>query len=404
MRNIILFDDDTRENLLPLTFTRPMGALRFGIQTMAEKWASRLEGNVSYITQDYLADKYTLNIETDNYVINGGVSPSDQLVRLILQLEYNQALLEDGDLIAARLSASQFQHLMEEEELEELQGFELGETRYLRVKEPWDLFRLNKEALQEDFDWLTKNRNSQPIPESNQVIKPENIFIEEGATVECAILNASIGPIYIGKDAVVMEGSMIRGGLALCQNSQIKMGAKIYGPTTIGPNSKVGGEVSNSVILGNSNKGHDGYLGNSVIAEWCNLGADTNCSNLKNNYTEVRLWNYSQERFVPTGLTFCGLIMGDHSKCGINTMFNTGTLIGIFANVFGAGYPRNFIPSFSWGGAQGFSTYKISKAEEVAEVVMARRSQVFTAIDLKILENIYEQTTKFRRWEKVNLS
>lgn len=404
MRNIILFDDDTRDALLPLTFTRPTAGLRLGILTIAEKWAARLEGNVSYITQDYLAEKYTLNIEDDNFVINGAVCPSDQLIRLILQLENNQALLEDGDLIAARLSAGQFKHLMEEEELEELQGFELGETEYLRIKQPWDLFRLNAKALEEDFKSVTKNRTSAPISDTNKIINPDRIFIEEGAIVECAVLNATNGPIYIGKNAIVMEGALVRGGLALCAGSQLKMGAKVYGATTIGPNSKVGGEVSNIVIFGNSNKGHEGYLGNSVLGEWCNIGADSNGSNLKNNYTEVRLWNYTQERFVPSGLTFCGLIMGDHSKCGINTMFNTGTVVGVFANIFGAGYPRNFIPSFSWGGASGFSTYKLSKAHEVAEVVMARRSQVFDEQDLQILQHVYDLTSKFRRWEKVNLS
>jgi len=402
MRNIILFDDDTRDDLLPLTFTRPIGALRIGIRTIAEKWAHLLEGQVSFITQDYLADKFSLNIEEDNFVINGGVCPSSRLVRLVLQLESNQALLENGDLIAARLSASQFQHLMEEEELEELQGFELSETNYVRIKKPSDLFHFNQQALEEDFRAITKDRTSQALSETNQIIGAEQIFVEEGAEVEYATLNASKGPIYIGKNATIMEGALVRGGLALCQNATLKMGAKVYGATTIGPHSKVGGEISNTVILGYSNKGHEGYLGNSVLSEWCNIGADSNSSNLKNNYTEVKLWNYPQERFVPTGLTFCGLIMGDHSKCGINTMFNTGTLVGVFANIFGAGYPRNFIPSFSWGGAQGFSTYKISKAQEVAEVVMARRNVVFSEVDLKILEHVYEQTTKYRRWEKVN--
>lgn len=372
--------------------------------TIAQKWEHQLSGKVSYITQDYLADKFTLHIEEDNIVINGSVCPSPQLTKLIVQLENNQALLQDGDLIAARLSEAQFKHLMEEEELEELQGFELGDTPFTRIRAPWNLFEFNDVELRNDFKQITKDRKSQEISSSNQVTNPENIFLEEGASVEHALLNASNGPIYIGKNATVMEGVMVRGGLALCEGAQLKMGAKIYGATTIGPYSKAGGEVSNSVILGFSNKGHDGYLGNSVLGEWCNLGADTNCSNLKNNYAEVKLWNYTQERFVTTGLTFCGLIMGDHSKCGINTMFNTGTVVGVFANIFGSGYPRNFIPSFSWGGASGFSTYKLSKALEVAEIVMARRSVPLEDTDKKLLEYIYENTSKFRRWEKASLA
>ncbi|NNE28518.1 MAG: glucose-1-phosphate thymidylyltransferase [Saprospiraceae bacterium] len=402
MRNIILFDDDSRDDLLPLTFTRPVGMLRLGILTIAEKWEKRLEGQVSYITQDYLSDKFPIQIEDDNFVINGGVCPSEQLVHLILQLEDNQALLDQGDLIAARLSQSQFQHLMEEEELEELQGFELADTEYYRVQKPWHLFSLNEKALKDDFEWLTKDRTSVPISSTNQTIAPENIFLEEGAQVECAVLNASAGPIYVGKNAIIMEGAMVRGGLALNEGAQIKMGAKIYGATTVGPYSKVGGEVANSVFQGFANKGHDGYLGNSVIGEWCNLGADSNISNLKNNYTEVRLWNYPQERFVSTGLTFCGLVMGDHSKCGINTMFNTGTVVGVFANIFGSGYPRNFIPSFSWGGASGFTTYKLSKACEVAEIVMARRKKELTDLDVGLLRNVFNDTAKFRHWEKVS--
>jgi len=225
----------------------------------------------------------------------------------------------------------------------------------------------------------------------------EHIFVEEGAKVECAILNASTGPIYIGKDAEIMEGAIVRGPLALCEHAALKMGAKIYGPTTIGPHSKVGGEVNNSVIIGYSNKGHDGFLGNSVLGEWCNIGADSNNSNLKNNYAEVKLWNYPQERFVNTGLTFCGLIMGDHSKCGINTMFNTGTVVGVNANIFGSGFPRNFVASFSWGGAAGFTTYKTADAFEVAARVFDRRGMVFNETEQEILQHVFEITAKYRK-------
>ena len=401
MPNFILFDDDVRDRLQPLTFTRPVGELRVGILTIKEKWQRHLHiDKISYITQDYLIDKFPIHIEADNIVINGSVFPSQQLVQLILELEENEAILKDGELIATRLDERQFNHLIHGEEIEELVGFDVGDTPFLKINHLWDIFKINGEAIQEDFDLLTKNRISQPISSTNQVIAPENIFIDEGATVECAILNASTGPIYIGKDATVMEGAMIRGGFALCNNSTVKMGAKIYGPTTVGPHSKVGGEVGNSVITGYSNKGHEGYLGNSVIGEWCNLGADTNTSNLKNNYAEVKLWDYGQERFVLTGLQFCGLIMGDHSKTGINTMLNTGTVIGVSANVYGGGYPRNFIPSFSWGGSAGLKTYRTDKAFDTAEKVMARRKLEFSEVEKGILKTVFENTAQYRSWEK----
>ena len=245
---------------------------------------------------------------------------------------------------------------------------------------------------------ITKNRKSQPIPAGVNTVNQENIFLEEGAKLTFCTLNASTGPIYIGKDAEIMEGCIVRGALAMCDNSVLKLGAKIYGATTIGPHSKVGGEVNNSVLMGYSNKGHDGFLGNSVLGEWCNLGADTNNSNLKNNYAEVRLWDYNTGRFAKTGLQFCGLMMGDHSKCGINTMFNTGTVVGVSANIFGSGFPRNFIPSFSWGGASGFTVYKTNKVFEVANEVMKRRKISFDDIEKRILENVYELTKQYRNY------
>ena len=261
----------------------------------------------------------------------------------------------------------------------------------------WDIFSKNGEAIQEDFNLITKDRKSQPIPEMVVAFHSENIFIEEGAKLPYCSLNATNGPIYIGKDSEIMEGSVIRGPFALCEHATVKLATKIYGATTIGPHSKVGGEVNNSVIFGYSNKGHDGFLGNSVLGEWCNLGADTNNSNLKNNYAEVRLWDYQTEGFAKTGLQFCGLMMGDHSKCGINTMFNTGTVVGVSANIFGSGFPRNFVPSFSWGGSKGFVTYLTKKAFEVSKVVMSRREIEFTEDDKAILEHIFEETKKFRR-------
>jgi UDP-N-acetylglucosamine diphosphorylase/glucosamine-1-phosphate N-acetyltransferase len=264
------------------------------------------------------------------------------------------------------------------------------------VLHPWDIFRLNGLAIESDFDLITKGRKSQPISNTNKVLNAERVFVEEGAVVECAVLNAQTGPIYIGVNAEVMEGSLIRGPFALCEGATLKLGAKIYGPTTIGPYSKAGGEINNSVIFGNSNKAHDGFLGNSVIGEWCNLGADSNTSNLKNNYTNVKLWNYIKQGFVDTGLQFCGLIMGDHSKCGINTMFNTGTVVGVSANIFGDGFPRNFIPSFSWGGAQGFTLYKTEKAFETAQKVLARRGQELNKVEVDILTHVFKLTAGYR--------
>lgn len=400
MKNVILFDSDARENLLPLTFTRPVAELRVGILTISQKWAKRLNAEVSYITQDYLTKKYPIKIASDNTVINGSTLPSPYLIRLIEQLEFNEALLKDGELIAARLNEAQFENLINDEEIEELQGFDVEDTPFRQITQPWELFVHNGDEIKEDFDLLTKERTSQSISATNQVINAAQVFVEEGAQIECAILNASAGPIYIGKDATIMEGAIIRGPFALGNNAVVKLGAKIYGPTTVGPYSKVGGEVSKSILLGYSNKSHDGYLGNSVLGEWCNLGAGTSVSNLKNNYTPIKLWNYKAERFLPTGQQFCGLIMGDHSKCGINTMINTGTVIGVSANVFGAGFPRNFIPSFSWGSTNGFSTYTTTKAFETANLVMQRRKVELSKNDIAIMEHISKQTAKFRRWEK----
>ncbi len=399
MTNIILFDDDARENLLPLTYTKPVCELRVGILTIREKWERVLGGKVSFITQDYLSKKYPINITADNIVINGSVLPSERLLHLIKQLNFNEALMQEEELIAARLDESQFHHLMSNEEVDELDGFNVQDTPFIKINFPYDIFLNNKEAIEIDYEMLTKNKTSQPLHESNTVIG-DRIFIEPGATVTASILNSETGPIYIGKEATVLEGAMMRGPIALCNNAVIKMGAKIYGATTIGPFSKVGGEVNNCVLTGFSNKGHDGYLGNSVLGEWCNLGADTNNSNLKNNYAEVKLWHYPTERFKLTGETFCGLIMGDHSKCGINTMFNTGTVVGVFANIFGAGFPRNFVPSFAWGGKAGFSSFKIEKAFEIAERVMQRRGIVLDDIDKEILGNVFVESAQFRNWEK----
>lgn len=389
--NYILFDGPSRKNLLPFTFTRPVADIRVGILTIREKWEHYLEYTTTTITEDYLSDKYPMVELAENVMINASFLPNQELVEMIKALNENQAIFKDEDVIAFFTKDTQ-----EDVDFDSYEAIEYHED-VLKIENTWDIFTKNGEAITEDFDLLTKGRQSAVIPKSVNTIKAEQIFIEEGASLEFVTLNATNGPIYIGKDSEVMEGSIIRGPFALCEHATVKIGAKIYGPTTVGPYSKVGGEVTNSVLFGYSNKGHDGYLGNSVLGEWCNLGADTNNSNLKNNYAEVRLWNYETENFAKTGLQFCGLMMGDHSKCGINTMFNTGTVVGVSANIFGSGFPRNFVPSFSWGGSNGFSTYLTKKAFEVAKVVMARRDIEFTEQDAAILEHVFEETKKYRR-------
>lgn len=390
--NYILFDGDVRNALLPFTYTKPVADIRIGILTIREKWENHLGLTTTTITEEYLEEKYPMVEMEENILINASFCPTESLVEMIKELSKNEAIFKGEDVIAFYTSDSQ-----EEVNFDEYKQIEFEED-LLQVKNTWDIFSLNAEAIQQDFDLITEGRTSQPIPEGTRCINKENIFIEEGAEITFVILNASKGPIYIGKDAVILENSAIKGPFAMCEHAVIKMGAKIYGGTTLGPYCKVGGEVNNSVLFGYSSKGHDGYLGNSVLGEWCNLGADTNNSNLKNNYAEVKLWDYNTGRFAKTGLKFCGLMMGDHSKCGINTMFNTGTVVGVSTNLFGSGFPRNFVPSFSWGGASGYTEYKTNKVFEVAEVVMKRRDIVFDEKEQKILEHVFEETKKYRNY------
>ncbi|MEM6517184.1 MAG: GlmU family protein [Bacteroidota bacterium] len=389
--NYILFDGPARSNLLPFTFTRPVAEIRVGILTIREKWEKLLGYTTTTITEDYLSEKFPLVELDENILINASFLPNEELINLIKNLNENQAIFKNGDIIAFFANEGQ-----DDIDFSQFKIIEF-ENEVVKIENTWDIFLKNGQAIEADFELLTKNRTSEPIPPSNNILGGSQIFIEPGAKLEFTTLNALSGSIYIGKNAEVMEGSVIRGPFALCDNSTVKLGAKIYGPTTIGPHSKVGGEVNNSVLFGFSNKGHDGFLGNSVLGEWCNLGADTNNSNLKNNYAEVRLWSYETENFAKTGLQFCGLMMGDHSKCGINTMFNTGTVIGVSANIFGSGFPRNFVPSFSWGGSSGFSTYLTKKAFEVAKVVMKRRNIDFSKEDEAILLAVFEETKKWRK-------
>ena len=390
--NYILFDGDVRDALLPFTYTRPVADIRIGILTIREKWEKLLGYTTTTITEEYLEEKYPMVEMEENVLLNASFLPTKSLVEMIENLAPNQAIFKGEDVIAFYTSDTQ-----EEVDFSSYEQIEFDDD-IIQVKNTWDIFSLNDQVIRTDFDLITEGRKSAPIPETVSCINREDIFVEEGAKLTFAILNASTGPIYIGKNAEVMEGTVVRGALAMCEGSVLKLGAKIYGATTLGPYCKVGGEVNNSVLMGYSNKGHDGFLGNSVLGEWCNIGADSNNSNLKNNYAEVRLWDYQSGRFAKTGLQFCGLMMGDHSKCGINTMFNTGTVVGVSANIFGSGFPRNFVPSFSWGGASGYTEYKTNKVFEVAEEVMKRRNVEFDEKEKRILEHIFEATQQYRNY------
>lgn len=392
--NTVLFDDqDVRGNLLPFTFSRPIAEIRIGILTIREKWEATIGGTSSVLTEKYLSKKFPLKPASVNLLVNASILPDDNVMKEIGSLKSGECLVQGKTLIAA--VTGKVQDILSADEIIKAGKARQYKKDLMQVKNVWDIFLLNEKAITRDYDLLTNRRKSQPLDKTNQLLGA-SIFIEKGAKVNCSILNSTTGPIYIGKDAEVMEGCMIRGPFSLGEHSMLKMGAKIYGATTTGPHCKVGGELNNSVMFGYSNKAHDGFLGNSVIGEWCNIGADSNNSNLKNNYANVKLWHYPSGAFVDSGLQFCGLFMGDHSKCGINTMFNTGTVVGFSANIFGTGFPRNYIPSFSWGGSQGFSTYSFEKAAETAGRVMQRRNQKLTNEDREIWKNIFELTEKYR--------
>jgi len=394
--NIVLWDLPFRRQLLPFTYTRPVGEIRIGILTIAEKYTKYLGGKVSCLPADYLQGKYPVQIEAQNILINANILPDEGFISAIKTLKEGEYLVEGRKFLGGNLSRHDVEKIVNGDSLNP--GLATQYHSPVELNHIWGIFSLNEFELIRDFELITKGRKSQPIHPSNYVKNPEKIFIEEGAIVENASLNASGGPIYIGRDAEVMEGATIRGPFSLGEHSTVKLGAKIYGGTSIGPYCKIGGEVSNSVFFGYSNKGHDGFVGNAVIGEWCNMGADSNNSNLKNNYEEVKVWDYAKNGFTKTGLQFCGLFMGDHSKCGINTMFNTGTVVGVSANIFGGGFPRNFIPSFSWGGASGFTTYSMEKALDTAKRVMERRDISLTEKDIEIFKHIFEESKQYRNF------
>jgi UDP-N-acetylglucosamine diphosphorylase/glucosamine-1-phosphate N-acetyltransferase len=390
--NLILFDDPLIQlNLLPFTFTRPTSRIRVGILTIAEKWENWLNTKASYKTEGYLQQKFAIHSTDQNLLINGAICPNQKLVDAVKALPAGYFLVKGTLLIAACKPESS----MNDTNTVEYAG------EVVVIDRPWKIFIENARQMKIDFDRITYGRRSAGIQDKHtKVYGEENIFVEEGVTIRAAIINAETGPVYLGKNSIVQEGAIIRGSLALCEGAHLNMGAKMRGDTTVGPYSKVGGEVSTSVIFGYSNKAHDGFMGCSVLGEWCNLGADTNTSNLKNNYESVKLWNHAEQSFEDTGLQFCGLMMGDHSKCGINTMFNTGTVVDVSANIFGEGFPRNYIPSFAWGGAAGMTTYRPDKALETASRAMARRNVTLDDTEKTILENVFRMTAFSRVWEK----
>lgn len=398
MSRLHLFDGPDRAALLPLTYTRPVAELRCGILTVREKYEHWFEGEVACLPVPYLRTLYPIQVGEDNLLVDGGILPDTDFRGALQSLEPGHALRLDGQVIAARLNQSATQHYADTGNWPAtIVGHDYPAT-LLRLRRPADIFLLNEGAIAADYASLTAGRTSQPLSPTNTLIGPaDQLFLEQGATVEAATLNVSQGPIYLARHATILEGSLLRGPIALGEYAVLKMGAKLYGATTLGPYCKVGGEVNNVVFQANSNKGHDGYLGNAIIGQWCNIGADTNASNLRNDYGEVRVWSYPAGRFAPTGLQFHGLVMADHAKAGINTMFNTGSVVGVAANVFGEGFPRTFIPSFSWGGASGLQTYRLDKALATAERVMARRGLELGAAEREMLTHVFAESKGWRR-------
>lgn len=394
-KNYILFDEPyLRESLLPFTFIRPIAEIRVGILTIADKWRLRLQSSISYSTQWYLSSKFNLSLKEDNVFINGAICPTSSILNEIESLTIGEALYIDNVIIAYRCNSDSAEGFLKTFSTPTKKIFN-GEITILKA--PWDIFGLNSQEIRHDYQLITKGRKSADINDKHtSVYNPSQVFIEEGVNIKASILNAEAGPIYIGKNAEIKEGSMIRGPFAMGENSMLNLGTKMHGDSSIGPYCKVGGEVSNCVFLGFSSKVHDGFLGNSVIGEWCNIGADTNTSNLKNNYGSVKVWNYYQKQYLDSQKLFCGLMLGDHSKVGINTMFNTGTVVGVSCNIFGGGFPPKFIPSYSWGGSEGIETFKLEQAFEVAERAMARRNKSLDNIDRAILREVFEQEKMMR--------
>lgn len=397
-RNIILFDlPAVRENLLPLSYTRPIADFLVGITTLRKKWESFLAGEFSYSTVGYLSEKYPMKMAEENLFIASNIIATEHLARRLDSLEPGEVLMADtvaGQrvLVGFKGGANRL-----DEVIHSMPAGIVYDEKVDAINYVYDIFLLNGRQIEADFDVLTAGREGQSIPRSNTVIgDPDRIYIESGAIVEGVVLNASHGPIYVGRHVEIMEGSCLRGPIALGEHSTVNMGTRIYPGTSLGPWCKVGGELNNVVIFGFTNKAHDGFLGNAVIGEWCNLGAGCVASNLKNDYTEIKLWNYPSHRFLRTGLQFCGLIMADHSKAGINTMFNTATVVGVGVNIHGSGFPRNFIASFSEGGPSGFTDLPMEKFFDIAKRMMARRGRSLSEADNRIFHAIRELAENYK--------
>lgn len=385
---IIFFDGAAQQTLLPLTFTRPVADLRIGMLTIAEKWQKCLNQPTSFLTQEYLQTKFSLKIDDQNLLVNGSICPDEALLEAVTNLQEGEVLKQQDFIIAAKVTGSDVKNF--EKQHASFKAINYA-SAFVRIIYPEDIFSKNDEELHKDFALLTKGKASAKISQTNTILG-DQFFAEEGAVAECATFNTRLGPIYLSKNSEVFEGANIRGSFFLGECSQVKMGAKIYSGTTVGPHCTVGGEIKNSVIYGYSSKGHEGYLGNSVLGEWCNIGADSNNSNLKNTYAEVKLWDYQTQNLRNTNLQFCGLIMADHAKCGINTMFNTGTVVGVGSNVFGAGYPPKSIRDFTWGGIIDTEIYAIKKALATAQLVFKKKDRSFDNTEADILKHIFELT------------
>jgi UDP-N-acetylglucosamine diphosphorylase/glucosamine-1-phosphate N-acetyltransferase len=394
---IVLFDNaNWRQRTYPLSLTRPVSNLRVGILTINEKWEKWLNSTVSYLTAEYLKEKFPLkDSKEDVLLIRGDILPNKELVDALADLKCGDALVGKEGFIAVKATPSFIKRFVPTQ----LKDFK--PVYYLStlscIEYPEDIFLKNGEEITKDFELITKGRSSRNLSSTNTVLG-DNIFVEEGASAECSIINAQKGPIYLGKNSEIWEGCMVRGPFSLGEGSQLKMGTKVYSNVSIGPSSRMGGELNTCVVWGNSAKGHDGYLGSSVLGEWCNWGAGSSCSNMKNNYKNIRLFDYETGSYRETNQAFCGLIMADHSKCSINSTFNTGTVVGVSANIHGIGLLPTFIPDFSWGGADGFLDYDLDKMQETAELVFQRRNRRFDEVEKRICHSIFEMTKDKRNY------
>lgn len=398
---LILFDDPViRKQLFPFTLTRPCANIRVGILTIARKWEQVYGESASFLTAAYLSRKFPCNFSDDNLFINGTVCPDESVYKFFEMLQPGEAAVQNQKILAFRCSKIKAEEVIEASQAtyERIYACIGSFTRkefpekISSIERPWHIFQKNKGEIIQDFERIAQHRSSFEVTDPHTIIyAKKNLFIEEGVSVKAAIINAEEGPVYLGKNAVIHEGAFIKGPAAIGEGSHVNPGAKIRPGTTIGPYSKVGGEVSESVIFGYSNKAHDGFLGHAVVGEWCNMGAGTNNSNLKNNYGSIKVWGYPEGNYIDTGLQFCGLFMGDHAKCGINTMLNTGTAVGIFANIFGGDFPPKFVPSFSWGGKENAEEYRLSEALTTAERVLARRGIVLQEEDREIFSYLFEK-------------